>query len=621
MVKVTLPPHLASTLITGFNAGIPILVGVFAVWMQIADLALSKLSLFAKGELPNRYDYIVVGGGSGGSAVAARLAEDPSVSVLLLESGGDPNPMTYIPGALAFVAHPATQYYYSTVPQAFSGFGLKDRSIPWPRGRGLGGSSNINFMIYNRGNPSDYNRWAEITGDKRWSWENVIDYFLKMEDYYGNWEGNGHHSKGGPLRIEPIRYSPGMEYVLAAGEEIGLPTRDANSIVQTPGISPIDYTQRSGSRFGTYRAYIQPNEKRPNFKVLRYSQATKIQFDDKFQAIGVNYRRHGLEKFVGVKREIILSCGTMGSAQLLMLSGIGPKEHLLELGIRPLLDLPVGYNLQDHVITYVGPFLLNKPETSYIEERDLGTEAVLNYMKYGSGPLSTALGATEFAFLSSSIAPNPSWPDLAWSMHNVGVYKSLGNTLDTIFSTKGNIFTRHLKPYLGHDGHFIMQVLGLPKSVGRLWLRDSNPNSLPLIDPGYYSDPNGQDIKAMLEGIEVAIRLYENTTSLGGKLGSRLSPSKILGCEEHEHRSRGYWECVARTLTGTLYHPTGTCSMGKPGVKGTVVDSQLRVLGTKGLRVADSSIMPKVVNSNTNAPTIMIGELCADMVKETWGLK
>ncbi|ODM92786.1 hypothetical protein Ocin01_13896, partial [Orchesella cincta] len=451
---------------------------------------------------------------------------------------------------------------------------------PWPRGRGLGGSSNVNYMIYNRGNPSDYNRWAEITGDERWSWKNVLRFFLKMEDYYGFWDGNGFHNKGGPLRIEPVRYAPGIEYVLAAGEEIGLPTRDANTIVQTPGISPIDFTQERGYRFSTYRAYIQPNENRPNFRISRYSQVVKILFDESMRAVGVNFLKHGVPQTVGARREIILSAGTMGSAQLLMLSGIGPKEHLVELGIKPLLNLPVGDNLQDHVVTYVGPFLLNKEGTSYLAERDLGMGAIFDYIKNGNGPLSTPLGATMFAFISTQFT-DPSWADLFWSMQNVGVHQNLGDNLDALFNTRGNLFQNYLKPHVGQDAHYSLQILGLPKSVGKMRLPDANPDSLPILDPKYYSDPGGQDMKTMLEGIEIMLRLYENTTALGGVLGAHLSPRKIPGCENHEHR----------------------------------------VLGTRGLRVADSSIMPRVVNANTNAPSIMIGEHCAEMVKHTWGLQ
>ncbi|CAL8129146.1 unnamed protein product [Orchesella dallaii] len=603
-----------------FTTSIPLLIAVFAVWFQFEDM-IDNGSPLDNGEIEENYDFIVVGAGSAGSALATRLAEDSSVSVLLLEAGGNPNPLTYIPFTSPNLGQPATAYLYATVPQRNSAFGIANRSVPWPRGRGVGGSSNINYMIYNRGHPNDYNQWAEIAGDKRWSWGNIFNYFLKIEDYHGYWDGNGFHNKGGPLRIEPIRYSPGIDYVLAAGEEIGLPTRDANTITQIPGISPIDFTQKRGVRFSTYRAYIKPNENRPNLKLLRYSQATQIHFDERLRAIGVTYLRHGVTKYVGAKREIVLSCGTMGSAQLLMLSGIGPKEHLLQLGITPLLDLPVGYNLQDHAVTYVGPFLLNKRKTSYLAERDLGVNAVLDYIRDGSGPLSTPLGVTSFGFVATSYAPHPSWSDIFWSMHNVGVHQSLGDDLDASYSTIGNLFRNYLQPHVGQDAHYIVQVGGLPKSVGRMWLSDSEPCSLPIIDPKYYSDPEGQDLNAMVEGIQVILRLYENTTSLGGTLGARLSHRKIPGCEQHQHRSRSYWECVVKTVTGTLYHPVGTCAMGKPGEPGTVVDSQLRVLGTKGLRVADASIMPKIINSNTNAPAMMIGEHCADMVKKTWGLE
>lgn len=582
--------------IASIASSVSVIVGLLSVSMQVADYT-HTFSIF-----DNQYeefDFVVVGGGSAGSAVASRLSEDPTVSVLLIEAGGNPNPVTLIPAAQPYMGHSSIMFDYATVPQKGCAFGMLNQSVLWPRGRGLGGSSNINFMTYNRGHPYDFDRWADITGDNRWGFKNVLKYFLKQEDYYGFWDdgkGNdGYHNKGGPLRIERIRYTRGIPAILKSAQEMGYRLRDANAI-QTPGFSPIDFTQESGTRFSTYRAYIQPTEHRPNFKIYRYSQATKIDFDSSsgtLRAVGVTYYRHGVKRYAAAKKEIILSTGAIASPQLLMLSGIGPKNHLSELGIPTLVDLPVGENLQDHVVTVVGPFLLNK-KVSFIAERDLTLDAIAGYFQDGSGPLSSDLGVSVFGMTSTRNSPDPVWPDLLWSVHTQGIQNNLGETLDTAFNTRNNLFEEYLSSYTGRDAHFMVQVLGLPRSVGYLRLNDTNPNTFPIINPKYYSDPGDLDMQTMIDGIEEFVNLYENSTTLGLKLGAKLLPENLPGCENFVHRTRAYWECVVRTITGTLYHPAGTCSMGKPGEPGTVVDSNLKVLGVEGLRVADSGIMPKV---------------------------
>ncbi|CAL8097205.1 unnamed protein product [Orchesella dallaii] len=469
-------------------------------------------------------------------------------------------------------------------------------------------------MIYNRGNPRDFDRWAQVTGDARWNYENVEKYFHKIEDYNGYWSRSGYHGKGGPLSIESVNYAPGLNYVLDAAKEMGFEIRDLNQD-QKQGFSPLDFTQKRGARFSTYRAYIKPALHRQNLVIFRYSLVTKIHFDEALRAVGVTFVRHGVKGYAHANKEIIVSGGAINSPHLLMLSGVGPRDHLIEHRIPPIVDLPVGLNLQDHVSTIIGPFVINTTD-SFILHRDLDVGALFNYAKDGKGPLSSPMGAMAVGLVSTSFAQSPSWPDIIYTIPSLGVFSGLAELLESRFNAQN--VKNFLTPVLGEDSHFVMVSLGLPKSRGHIRLKDRNPLSKPLIDPRYYSDIENQDFKAMVEGTSLILRLYENTTSLQ-KINAHLS-HPYPGCDNVLFKSTAYIECLVKTFTGTLFHPSGTCAMGKVEDASTVVDSQLRVKGVTGLRVADTSIMPFVTNANTNAPTIVIGEMCADMIKSDWNI-
>ncbi|CAL8097220.1 unnamed protein product [Orchesella dallaii] len=615
-IKIPIPFHLLNVAL----AAVPLIISIFGITSQISDYIRSGSLLRAANLISSsccdNFDFIVVGGGSAGSAIAARLTEDPQIRVLLLEAGGNPNPISYIPATASYMfLHPSVDWQYKTASQPNSGYGITKREIPWPRGKSLGGSSNSNFMIYNRGNPRDFDRWALHTGDARWKYKNVEKYFRKIEDYFGNWDGNGYHSKGGPLRVEPVRYRPGLDDVLKAATEKGYDIRDQNAD-QKQGFSPLDLTQKRGMRFSTYRAYILPNQRRKNLVIYRYTFVTKIHLDDSRRAVGVSYLRHGVKGYASASKEIILSGGTINSPALLMHSGIGPKEHLQQVGIRPLVDLPVGSTLQDHVSTAIGPFILNKPE-SLILHRDVDVNAIVNFFRNGIGPLTSPQACVGVGLVSTP-GHSTDWPNIMYTVASLGMFFGLPYILDTAFST-GKLADTYLGPHVGKDSHVILVTLGLPKSRGFIRLKDNNPLSQPIIDPQYFTDAQDADIKAMVKGVQLIVDLYENTTALQ-KLDAHLPPTNLPGCENYVLRSPEYYECFVKTVTITNYHPAASCPMGRPYDPNAVVDSQLRVIGVKGLRVADASVMPYVTNTNTNAPSIMIGEMCADMVKKTWNL-
>ncbi|CAL8091108.1 unnamed protein product [Orchesella dallaii] len=598
---------------------IPFIIGYFGGLLRWRDVVFGGGFRAATND---SYDFVVVGGGSAGCLMAARLSENPRHRVLLLEAGGDPNPIGYIPLAVPFLQnHPATDWQYKTVPSNNSGFAFTNKQLlAWPRAKVLGGGSSTNFMIYMRGNPKDYNEWATIAGDSRWAYDNVESYFKNMEDYHGNWptndSNNEFHGTGGPLRVEGAHYTPGLNSVLDAVRETGFSVRDLN-VDQKEGFSPVDLTQKRGHRWSAYSAYLQPVLRRKNLKILRYSYVTKIHLNSEKRATGVSFIRHGLKSrlhYVNAKEEVILCAGAISSPKLLMVSGIGPSEHLKSVGIEPLVDLPVGRNLQDHVITFVGPMLLNQSE-SFLLTRDLSLKSFSDFAFNGIGPLTSPMGITSVGVTSTSSSPE--WPNLLHTLVSIGVYNGLGSMTDKVFGC-GKFLTNLLAPYAGHDAHVILLALGKPRSRGFIELKDNNPYSKPIINPQYYSDPLDQDMQDMIEGFEMLVNLYENTTALGTKLGARLAQANIPPCGEQEFKSKAYYECVIRTMTFTLFHPVGTNPMGKIGDPNAVVDSELRVIGTTGLRVVDASVMPVITNANTNAPTMMIAEVAADLIENNY---
>ncbi|XP_035704716.1 glucose dehydrogenase [FAD, quinone] isoform X2 [Folsomia candida] len=492
----------------------------------------------------------------------------------------------------------------------------------WPRGKLLGGTSNLNYMFYVRGNPLDYDNWANITGDERWNYDNLVAYFKKSLDYNGAYVKNEKHygQAGQPygyLHVEQRNeWAPLYKYFIEAVKELGYNQVDLNG-PQSIGFGPSEVTQKRGSRAGTFGGFLKNFMNRENLHVSRYSQATKIKLDKNNRALGVWYTRHGKQYFARSRKEVIVSGGTVDSPKLLMLSGIGPKKHLNSIGIKTKLDLPVGKNLKDHLSVFVSPFIINET-LSIILTRDFGAQALYDYFVHGYGPLTSPAILNSHGFISSKYASRKDWPDLQIYLVGLGVYSELVQDQARTLGFNATSYTEYMRPLLNQelDGFGIMATLVLPKSVGEIKLHDKNPFTPPLIDPKYLEDI--RDVKTLIEGIKFSIKLVEETKSFK-RLNAELFDLKFPGCEDFEPRSDLYWECFIRNVGFSLYHPVGTCRMGKDiRDKQAVVDSKLRVLWTPNLRVADASIMPKIVNCNTNAPSIMIGEVAADLIREYW---
>jgi choline dehydrogenase len=514
------------------------------------------------------HDFIIVGAGSAGCVLASRLSEDPSTRVLLLEAGGpDRSSFIHLPAAFSKLFRSEVDWDYHTEPQEH----LDHRSLYWPRGRVLGGSSSINAMIYIRGHRWDYDHWAESVPG--WSYQEVLPYFKRGEDQQRG--PSEFHGAGGPLPVADLRSPlPLSRAFIAACLETGILANDDFNGVNQEGAGLYQATQKRGKR-ASAMAYLHPALARPNLTVLTEAQTTGILFEGT-RARGVIYHRGG-EEHQAQAGEVILCGGAINSPQLLLLSGIGPQEQLTEQEIPVIVDLPgVGKNLQDHPAIPVVHHC--KRGTTLDHAENLFN--LLKFLLFRRGPLTSNVGEAG-AFVRSS--PEIEIPDL--QIHFVPAY-----------------YIEHgfIRP---PDTGFTLGMCVLrPASRGEITLRSSDPLMPPLIEPNYLSEPG--DAELLIESIHLARRIIKASALEPYRGGEHLPGEDVESAEEIAR--------FLRTNLQTLYHPVGTCKMGNDAQ--AVVDAQLRVRGTEGLRVVDASIMPTLVGGNTNAPTMMIAEKGAAMI-------
>ncbi|XP_049840526.1 glucose dehydrogenase [FAD, quinone]-like [Schistocerca gregaria] len=641
------------------------LLGLAAVFVALVDAAVARNVTGSERAARRRppavpapppdapYDFIIVGGGTAGCVLANRLSEVPDWKVLLLEAGGEEPYESLVP--------PFAPLLESTwdwgLRSAGGGRACGGGGCPWPRGRGLGGSSVLGGGVYARGFPQDYERWAEL-GNPGWGFEDALKYFLRSEDNLdADVAADGrHHARGGPLPVQRYPFvDDNARALVSAFRELGLREVDAAGAAPE-GVAVTQAASRAGERASANAAFLRAARARPNLTVRTGATVTRVDIDaGSLRATGVRYVLAGSNATLRARasRDVILSAGAVASPQLLMLSGVGPSEWLRPLGIPVLRDLSVGYNLQDLVSSGGVTLVLGQTATAPRHPRQQLVD-LARYIQLGNGPLSATGVHQVTAFVRSQYAKLPQhYPDIQFlfeselvPVNGSAVAPQTAPAADaSCFSATIDNATRALEarlraapnataatsatdpsdatrcrsnataqPLAYYNRIVLRPAVLRPRSRGIVRINTTDPLRPPQVFPGYFSER--RDLYVLIEALLVGARLAQARPLRA--LGITLDTAPLPRCRGFPFGSFAYWQCVALQYTKTMHHPAGTCKMGAASDPNAVVDAELRVRGVRGLRVVDASVMPFVVSAASSAPVIMIAEKAADMIKRRW---
>ena len=523
-------------------------------------------------------DFIIVGGGPAGCVLANRLSEDPANAVLLLEAGGrDRHPLIHMPAGFAKMTKGIASWGWSTVPQKH----MKDRVFWYTQAKVIGGGSSINAQIYTRGNASDYDGWAKEEGCEGWSYREVLPYFKRAEN--NQRYANDYHGYGGPLGVSnPIAPLPICEAYFQAAQEMGIPFNPDFNGASQEGVGYYQLTQKDAKRSSAAVAYLRPVADRRNLTVRTNLLVTRVVVESG-RAVGVEVvdRPSGQPQLIRAEREVIVSSGAIGSPKLLMQSGIGPADHLKSVGIAPVHDLPgVGSNMQDHLDLFVIAECTGDHTYDNYAKLHRTAWAGLQYLLLKKGPAASSLFETGGFWYAD---PTTGWPDIQFHL-------GLGSGIEAGVEK------------LKNPGVTLNSAYLRPRSRGTVRLASADPATMPLIDPNYWADPHDRDLS--IKGLRLAREIMRQN-ALKPYVLREVLPGPSLESDDD------LFDYACRSAK-TDHHPVGTCRMGHG--EDAVVTPDLKVRGIEALRVCDSSVMPRVPSSNTNAPTIMVGEKGADLI-------
>ena len=597
-------------------------------------------SSFSSPLLPS-YHYVIVGAGSAGCVLANRLSEDASKTVLLIESGGSDDSLDVnVPAAALKLQLSPLDWQRTTVKQQHACQGMNNAVNRWPSGRVLGGSSSINYMLWVRGEREDYDAWQEM-GCKGWGWADVLPYFNRVEAAPSELlkDSGGLRGASGPMRIEQLRdVNVNTRAFITACQQQGLQYVNDYNGQHSAGVSLSQYTTHRGRRWNSASGYLLPALNRTNLHVLTHAQVIRVVFDRDNRAERVIFRRGATvtelraasNESVAVKGEVILSAGAVGSPHLLMLSGVGDREHLSQHNIRCVSHLPgVGQNLQDHLETP----LIYATKLPTLSTKDENLTALAQLYVQGRGPLASCM-VEAFAFVNSSEEYDPEvrkatgragLRDVDKTRSDIQLHYlngTLGPSQAVAFNYREDLSAKYFKLAGSHYTHGVLATLVKPQSVGSVTLSNADPFNQPLIDPRYLSHPD--DVRALTRSCRLAAAIFDRPALQANHLtldaSHRLLSSVLAPHNPHDPITSldAWWEHYCRHVSNTLYHPVGTCRMGRAeGDVMAVVDVCGRVRGVSGLRVVDASVMPRIVSGNTNWPVMMIAEKMAASIRDT----